>query len=252
MVAEIVSTGSYLPGEPITMSTWSGSSGRCPRMSWRASRSPGATGWSTRDRRAPRQQLEMAANAAREALTSARDRPVRGRPARLSTAQPRLPAAAAGHLRPGTARPRSAARRWRSARAAPGVGRGARHRPALPRGGPVQDRGRDRQRGDLAAARPGVPRQGPGEDPHARPHEPLQLRRRRGRGGAARERGRPRASSARRWPASAASKKPAMQIIGAGTHAPVHEQLQAQAPGRSQGRRRRVRPLHALRAHRGR
>ena len=91
----------------------------------------------------------------------------------------------------------------------------------------------------------------PDADPHARPHEPVQLRRRRGRRGRA---GRATTASGIIGSAMACvggGRKPGMQIIGAGTHEPVHKQLQAKRLVDLQGRRRRVRQVHALRADRG-
>ena len=130
--------------------------------------------------------------------------------------------------------------------------RGARRGPPPPRARPVRHRGRDRHRGDLAAARARLPRAGPRTTSACATAEPVQLRRRRRRDrAAADERRRTAASSAPRSPASAATEEARDADLRRRDARADPQAAPGQTADRPEGRRRRVGQVHARRAHRG-
>ena len=178
--------------------TWSALVGPAARRtSWRASRSDSATGWSTpQTGEHTREQLRDGRRRRRSRRSSARRRRREVDLLGPLHRQPGLPAAAAGHVRPGRARPRA----LRDARGPSGCAGAV---EALDVARLYIERGPYRTAVVIGSETispllvPVFPA-GPGRDPHARPHGPLQLRRRRGRDRpAGRRRRRAAASSAR-------------------------------------------------------
>ena len=111
---------------------------------------------------------------------------------------------------------------------------------------------RDRQRGDLAADRPGLPGHGAQQGADARQARHLQLRRRRRRDGAPGGRRRRRRRRARLGDRGIGGGAQGRHAGGRRRHARADPRAaRGQAPGRAQGGRRRERALHPLRAHRG-